>query len=91
MAFEVDYSRVPAPHMVEAVRLWIEHGRCGDFLRAIVENDLAESCARADDINLPLLQEWVRFFYNYAPSDCSGSKEKAAAWAAARREESDRG
>jgi len=85
MPFQMDYSKVPAHHMVEGVRRWIEDGRCGDFLRAVVSNDLFQACGRADDINRPLLPEWVRFFYNHAPGDCWGSKEKMEAWAAARQ------
>jgi len=82
---EVNYDKVPAPHMVEGVRHWIEDGLCGDFLRAVVNNDLREAVARADGTNVRLIREWVSFFYNEAPSDCWGSPEKAAVWAAARQ------
>jgi hypothetical protein len=84
----VDYSRVPAPHMVGGVRNWIEAGKIGkdSFLWAVVTNDLRMAFAKADDINLPLLQEWVRFFHWEVSHLCWGSVTKANAWAKAHRD-----
>jgi hypothetical protein len=39
----------------------------GDFLAAVIDNDLAEACKRADSTNLRALPELVGFLYNYAP------------------------
>jgi len=41
------------PHMMDGLTRYIEHGiALGGFLTAVLENDLREACARADDINI---------------------------------------
>lgn len=78
---KVDYSKVPAPHMVEGVRNWVDHGVCSsNFLRALFMNDFLDIVARADEINLSLLPEWARFLYNSMPAGSFGSEEKFYAW-----------
>jgi hypothetical protein len=68
-------------YMVGGIERWIEHGIYpGDFLTAVIENDLREACGRADDTNQKLLYQYVSFFYNHAPSRCWGSPEKCEAW-----------
>lgn len=52
----------------------------GDFLMAVLENNLREAVGRADHINQPKLPDYIRYLYNYAPSKCWGSPEKVAAW-----------
>ena len=52
----------------------------GHFLTAILENDLKEACARADDENVLLLHNYVRFFYNCVPGGCWGSPEAVSKW-----------
>lgn len=52
----------------------------GHFLTAVICNDLFDAVARADDQNVQALSGYVKFFYNYAPSGCWGSKEKMEAW-----------
>jgi hypothetical protein len=60
---------------------YVEHGILpGDFLRAVISNDLREACSRADDINLHNLPAYVSFFYNNTPGSCWGSREKMMAW-----------
>lgn len=69
--------------MMEAILRWIQHGiEPGDFLRAVINNDLREAIGRADDDNMRNLPAIVGYFYNEAPSSCWGSPEKAQAWAA---------
>lgn len=58
----------------------IDHRRPGDFLYAVITNNLKEAVGRADDKNVLLLQQYVRWFYNYAPSPCWGSVEKVSKW-----------
>jgi len=73
-------NRIP-DHMVGAIERWIEHGiPPGDFLMAVLCNDLKEAVGRADDINVTLLPAYVSYFYNDAPSQCWGSPEKVLAW-----------
>jgi hypothetical protein len=67
--------------MMGGIERWIQHGiPPGDFLMAVIENDLKGAVACADDENLPNLPAYVSYFYNKAPSPCWGSPEKAAAW-----------
>ena len=52
----------------------------GDFLEAVISNDLTGAVARADTNNLPNLPAFVSYFYNEAPSECWGSSEKYQRW-----------
>ena len=52
----------------------------GGFLQAVLENDLKEACARADDINRYRLFEIVQYCYNEIPSICWGTPEKVSKW-----------
>ena len=71
---------IPA-YMVGGIVRWIVNGiPPGDFLTAVLSNDLKGACERADDTNQHLLFIYCNFFYNYAPSQCWGSPEKVLAW-----------
>jgi len=52
----------------------------GDFLAAVIRNDLKDAVGRADDENVRLLAEYVRIFYNYTPRQAWGSKENMDSW-----------
>lgn len=52
----------------------------GDFLTAVMENNLTEACCRADSINRHALFEIVGVLYDYTPAGCWGSPEKVKAW-----------
>lgn len=52
----------------------------GHFLTAVIENDLREAVARADEENRTLLYEYVLFLYNDCPSGCWGSQAKVTDW-----------
>ena len=68
-------------HIRDAVVRWVEHGiNGGSFLNAVVTNDLREACGRADERNSIYLRSIVAWFYNYAPSNCWGSREVAESW-----------
>lgn len=54
--------------------------RPGDFLSAIITNNLVDAFHYADDENFILIGNYVRWFYNYAPSQCWHSKENMQAW-----------
>jgi len=80
VAYDADYSMLPE-HMRRSVRGYIEDGHpVGDFLTAVICNDLKESFARADEENTAAMLRWVSFFYNEAPAPCWGSAEKMKAW-----------
>jgi hypothetical protein len=67
--------------MNESLRLYIEKGvLSGDFLQAVIRNDLAEAIGRADDENMGNLPAYVAYFHNHAPSQCWGSEAKMMAW-----------
>lgn len=68
-----------------SIKRYLEaHVEPGDFLKAVLCNDLKEACARADDENIHLLARYVTFFYNYAPFHCWGSPQAYEAWIKAR-------
>jgi len=67
--------------MLGALQRYIDHGiPPGDFLTAVLSNDLREACTRADDENQQLIYEYVKFLYNYAPLGCWGSRENFHSW-----------
>ncbi len=78
--FEGQYAQIPA-HMQEAIRRYVVQGiQPGDFLTAVITNDLRNAVNRADETNLPLLKVYVQWFYNEAPSACWGSHEMMHEW-----------
>lgn len=54
----------------------------GDFLRAVLENNLMESFGRADSNNTRDMEEIVIYVYNEMPAVCHGSPEKVRLWLA---------
>jgi hypothetical protein len=54
----------------------------GQFLRAVLSNDLKEACAYADAISSVGLKSIVLFLYNFAPGPCWGSPQHVDAWLA---------
>lgn len=68
--------------MGPALDAWISHSKLpGEFLQAVLRNDLREAVGRADAGNLTALPAYVGYLYNEAPSLCHGSPEKVKAWA----------
>jgi hypothetical protein len=68
-------------HMMGAIQRYIEHGiHPGDFLRAVISNDLREAVGRADDENRRNLPAYVAYFYNEAPTGCWGSSSNYQSW-----------
>ena len=78
--FEDSYAVIPE-RMREAIRRYILEGiPTGNFLQAVICNDLRGAVNYADDDNLPLLKQYVRWFYNIAPANCYGSRAVMLAW-----------
>jgi hypothetical protein len=77
-------AATPIPeHMCDGLVAYIINGRpVGDFLTAILSNDLKEACSRADNDNQKLLYDYVFFLYNSAPAQCWGGAERYARWIA---------
>ncbi len=75
-----EFSFVPE-HMREGYKLWIERGISpGSFGWALITNDLKEVFGRADHVNKQHIGSTIVWFYNFAPSGCWGSIEKAMSW-----------
>lgn len=82
MTYRFRNFAIPA-HMLESLTRYIRHGLpVGDFLTAVLSNDLSEACGRADDNNLANLPAYAAYLYNEAPSPCHGSRAKVDAWLA---------
>jgi hypothetical protein len=65
----------------EALDEYVRIGRpTGDFLRAVLSNNLAESFGRADMQNRHDMFEIVNYVYNELPGAAWGSPEKVKAW-----------
>jgi len=68
-------------HMRAGMLRWIAFGiHPGDFLSAVLENDLKGAVHRGDDLNRNRLVSYVVFLHNYAPATCWGSPAKVALW-----------
>ena len=72
-------------HLHEGLTEYIVTGRpTGHFLYAVLTNDLADACNRADDVNRYRLFDVVYFLTNYAPGGCWRSAANVDAWRAHR-------
>lgn len=70
----LDYSQLPE-HIQEGIKNYIEQGvPCGSFVKAVICNDLKETCAQADAVNKYEIFNIVSWFCNKAPSACWGSQ-----------------
>lgn len=78
----MNYDLLPE-HLRGGVQRYIEHGVIpGSFLVAVICNALREAVGYADDESLAALSNIVRWFTWNAPSECWGSGDKMAKWAA---------
>lgn len=79
---DINYDKLPE-HIRKGFRAYIEKGQLpGGFIQAVLRNDLRESFARADDINIFRMFDIVSFMYNQAPARCWGSQADIDAWVA---------
>lgn len=84
-------SRLIEPRFKESIDAYVAAGRpTGDFLRAVLCNDLRESIRRADENALDNLPHIVAYAYWEIPAPCWGNPERvrewSAKWSAMRRE-----
>lgn len=78
----IDYSMIPE-HCRDGMRRYIEQGVIpGDFLQAVICNDLVLAASRADYINQQCLLDYARFLYN-APAGAWGNLERMQRWSEA--------
>ncbi len=72
--------RIPR-RMMDGIRRYVDQGiPPGDFLQAVICNDLVAAVSRADDENIRNLPAFVGYFYNEVPGPCWGSPQKMEAW-----------
>lgn len=73
-------------NIIESLNRYVEKGiHPGDFLKAVLENNLMEAVGRADHINIRRLPEICKYVYNNIPSLCHGSLEKVEKWVQLKR------
>ncbi len=81
------YWKIPK-HTFEALKGYIENHRPpGDFLYAVLTNNLSVACGTADSQNRSKLCDIMGFLYNEIPAIAHGSPEKVETWL--RRSEND--
>lgn len=67
--------------MVQALERYIATGYpIGDFLTAILSNDLMKACHHADGNNKANLPAFAGYLYNKAPMTCHGSRRIVELW-----------
>lgn len=77
----IDYTKVPVSYMADGMQRYVEKGiRPGDFVIALLSNDLVNAVGRADSQNQAALVDWIKFMYNELPSGCWGTPEKVQNW-----------
>lgn len=78
----VDYKEDIFPErMVRAMRRYVEHHQpVGDFLTAVLSNNLRMAFRCADDENKPLIEEYVKWAHWEIPGNAWGSREAVKAW-----------
>jgi hypothetical protein len=59
----------------------------GDFLTAVMANDLMESFGRADYNNTQYMRDIVAYVYNNTPYNCHGSYGIVEEWIARKKKE----
>ena len=75
-------DRIPA-YMHDSIVAYIMEGvRPGDFLTAVLQNDLCAAVNRADADNHRALRSWATFLYNEIPSQAWGSEQNFESWIA---------
>jgi hypothetical protein len=71
----------PPVGVIEFLEMYVkERVPPGDFLYAVLTNDLRESFGRADENNRAAMFEIVSWCCNELPSNCWGSRERVQAW-----------
>ena len=77
-----DPAQIP-PYMMDALNAYIDEGvTVGDFLQAVICNNLKDAVGRADSVNINLLPAYIIYLYNEAPSLCWGTPGSYQAWLA---------
>jgi hypothetical protein len=78
--FTGEYEAIPERMRAALERYVYNRIPPGDFLQAVLQNDLQRAVTRADSDNLKLLPLYVRWLYNVAPAPCWGSPARYEQW-----------
>lgn len=85
--YEDDIYKSLPEYMRFGMKAWIVEGVVpGDFLSAVLKNDLMKACAHADSVNRILLHKYAEWLYSYAPTNCYGSEANFNKWEGLNRE-----
>ncbi len=78
----MDFKDYQFPAVMKgAIERYILYGMFpGDFLAAIIENDLKGAVANSDSRNINFIQDLVKFFFNETSSECWGRKNAMNEW-----------
>lgn len=67
--------------ILQAIEDYVEHGiDPGDFLKAVLSNELHQSFVQADFDNAQSLEDIINFIFHSIPSKCWGSRTKVKDW-----------
>jgi hypothetical protein len=76
----VNYYLLPQ-YMQDGAERYIEQGiQPGDFMIAVLENDLVGAFERADDTNIIAMRRWAEWLKWECPGAAWGSRAKVNAW-----------
>ena len=82
------YARCIKESTIAGIHRWVDHGiPPGDFLSAVLYNDLKGAVMYADDDNIVVIPQIVSYLYNCVPSACWGSPDKVSNWKAYKEHE----
>jgi hypothetical protein len=75
-------GKVPT-HILENLVAWgKKQHRVGDFLTAVLSNNLFEAYKRADEESAAAMRDIIKFIYNRLPNSCWGSPQAVHDWIA---------
>lgn len=76
----MSFERLP-DNMQEPARAYYEYGRRpGDFLYAVLENDLVEAFRKADHENIEAMRDWATWLYSDIPRLAWGDRARVETW-----------
>ena len=82
MSYEhVNWDTIPNPAMEPGLKIYLETGQLpGDFLQALLSNNLIDVFARADTTNYKLIQDWCWWIHGEFPDNAWGDKATMMSW-----------
>ncbi len=82
------WAQIPNQAMEEGLRRYLEHGVIpGQFLQALLANDLRDFYARADDHNAGIGHKWLMWLHWQFPANAWGSREAIQTYSSERKAE----